>query len=198
MEKTESNSIIYKLDEFIRKFYKNQLIKGTLYAVGLGLAFYLGAAMLEYFANFGTSVRTFLFYAWMLSSAFVITKYIALPLSKLYRLGKIISHEQAAAIIGLHFANVQDKLINYLQLSASKADIVSSDLWQASIDQKIKELKPVPFTSAIDLTENKKHLRFVFIPIAVLIFILFAAPSILTESTKRLVNYNSEYNPPAP
>ncbi|MBC7863416.1 MAG: hypothetical protein IAF38_10605, partial [Bacteroidia bacterium] len=36
------------------------------------------------------------------------------------------------------------------------------------------------------------------IPIAVLIFILFAAPSILTESTKRLVNYNSEYNPPAP
>jgi hypothetical protein len=75
-------------------------------------------------------------------------------------MGKIISHEEAADIVGKHFGNVQDKLLNVLQLQQNKASVHSDALLNASINQRISELKPVPFTSAIDLSENKKHLKY--------------------------------------
>ncbi len=192
------NVIIQKLDEFIRKYYKNQLLRGSIYTVGLGIIFFLSAALIEYFGEFSSAVRMALFYSWVLSTSVIIARYIAIPLSKLYKLGKIISYEQAASIIGTHFHNVQDKLLNYLQLSSQKANIISPDLWQASINQKINELKPVPFTAAINMKDNRRYLKFVYVPLSVLIVLLFAAPSVLTEGTKRLVNYDTYYSKPAP
>jgi hypothetical protein len=47
-QNSESNVIVQKLDEFIRKYYKNQLVRGSIYTVGLGLLFYLSAAIIEY------------------------------------------------------------------------------------------------------------------------------------------------------
>ena len=39
--------LIHKLDEFIRKYYKNKLIKGSIYFVGLFVLFYLLVVVLE-------------------------------------------------------------------------------------------------------------------------------------------------------
>ena len=79
------------------------------------------------------------------------------PLAQYYKLGKVISHEQAATIIGNHFGNIQDKLLNILQLKkqASSQD-GSVDLLLAGIEQKTKEIDLVPFKGAIDLSKNKK------------------------------------------
>src|SRR5688572_11712837 len=54
--------LLQKLDDFIRKYYKNQLIRGVLYAITGVLAFYLAVALLESFAWFGPAVRSVLFY----------------------------------------------------------------------------------------------------------------------------------------
>ena len=113
-------------------------------------------------------------------------------------MGKTLSYEEAAKIVGTHFKSIEDKLLNYLQLSEKRADVVSDDLWEASINQKIKELNPVPFTSAVNFSENKKHLKFLLLPISVILILLFAAPSVLTEGTKRLIHYNQFYEKPAP
>src|SRR5687768_11243269 len=141
------DTLIAKLDEFIRKFYKNQLIRGLIYSTAVVLGFFLAVAVLEYYAHFDTGMRTFLFYSFVLTNLFIITRLIVIPLMKLNKLGNIISHEQASEIIGKHFTQVQDKLLNVLQLKKA-AGTDSSVLVEASIDQKIKELKPVPFSSA--------------------------------------------------
>jgi hypothetical protein len=151
--------LISRLDEFIRKFYKNQMVRGAIYCVALILGSYLLVTLLEYFGRFSIAMRTFLFYAFLLSTGFVLVRYFFIPLFKMFRLGKIISHEEAADIVGKHFGNVQDKLLNVLQLQQNKASVHSDALLNASINQRISELKPVPFTSAIDLSENKKHLK---------------------------------------
>src|SRR5258706_15577954 len=108
--------LIEKLDAFIRKYYKNQLIRGVIYCVALGLAFYFAVTTLEYFGYFSTTLRTILFYSFIAGNIFIIARYVVISLSYLYRYGKIISHEQAAMIIGRHFPEVQDKLLNVLQL----------------------------------------------------------------------------------
>lgn len=124
-----------------------------------------------------------------------------IPLSRLYRYGKVISYEEASAIIGTHFSNVQDKLLNVLQLQQQSQFPEMNPqmaLLQASIDQKILELRPIPFTAAVNISENKKHLKYALIPLLLVIVILFAAPSIIKDGTKRIVNHSEYFEKEAP
>jgi len=193
------NILIEKLDGFIRKFYRNKVLKGLIYSVGLVVGFYLLFVLLEHLGRFGSTIRSLFFWSFTLLSLGIIINYIIIPLVKMYRLGKVISYEQASDIIGTHFGNVKDKLLNTLQLK-KEADLVGGDssLIHASIDQKIKELKPVPFETAINLGENKRYLKYALPPLFLLILILFAAPRLITDSTERLVKYNNEFVEEAP
>lgn len=199
MSSSNYQSLIEKLDGFIRKYYKNHLLRGLIYSIGLVLLFFVAVTALEYYAHFNSIVRTILFYSFVAATGFVVVKYIATPLSKLYMLGKIISHEEAANIIGKHFSNVQDKLLNVLQLqNESTLSSSHSELIEASINQKTKELNPVPFNSAIDLTENKKYLKYALIPTLLIAVILFSAPSIIKDGTKRLVQHSDYFEKESP
>lgn len=191
--------LIGKLDEFIRKYYKNQLIRGSLYTFTALLGAWLVFTGLEYFARFSTTVRTVLFWSFIVAALASTWFFIITPLFRLYKLGKVISHEEAARIIGKHFSNVQDKLINTLQLKA-EADRSghASALLLAGIDQKIEELRPVPFAAAIDLSRNRKYFKYAAVPLTALIIILFAAPSLLFDGSERLMKHNTHFETPAP
>ncbi len=193
--------LITRLDAFVRKYYKNQLVRGAIYAFTLSLAFFLIVTTLEFIGHFDTGLRTVLFYLFVGAILFIISKFVINPLLHLYRFGKIISHEQAADIIGKHFGNVQDKLLNVLQLkkqSEENSDHQHNVLLLAGIDQKINELKPVPFVSAIDLSENKRYLRYAIIPLCAFIIILFTAPSLIKDSSMRLIEHGTYFEKPAP
>jgi hypothetical protein len=190
--------LLRKLDEFTRKFYINQLIRGIIYASALLLAAFLTINVLEYFIYFPSTIRSFLFFGFMGGALFVIFRWILLPLLHYYRLGKIISQEKAALIIGSHFKEVQDRLLNILQLKKQSINAEDSSLIEASIDQKIGELKPVPFTAAINLRMNQKYLRYLILPVLALAFILFSSPDIITEGTLRLIHHNEYFERQAP
>ncbi len=193
--------LISRLDAFVRKYYKNQLVRGAIYAFTFSLAFYLLVTTLEFFGHFSTTFRTILFYLFIGVNLFILGKFIFIPIMHLYRIGKIISHEQAAKIIGKHFSNVQDKLINVLQLKKQadeNEDNQQHNLVLAGIDQKIIDLKPVPFVSAINLNENRRYLRYAIIPLCAFFIILFAAPSLIKDSTKRLIAHGTYFEKPAP
>ncbi len=192
-------TLITKLDEFIRKYYKNQLIRGLLYAVAIVVTGYLAISLLEYFAHFQSAIRTILFWSFIAATGYVIARFIALPLFRVNRIGKVISHEEAASIIGVHFGNVQDKLLNVLQLQKSGSGTgASAALVEASINQKIKELRPVPFTSAIDLKQNRRYVKWALLPLLAIAIIIFTNASLLTESTNRLVNHSDYFEEQAP
>ncbi|MCB0755312.1 MAG: hypothetical protein KDB98_06930, partial [Flavobacteriales bacterium] len=59
----DGNQLLQKLDEFIRKYYLNQLIRGALLTTGLLVASFLAFAILEYYGRFGITSRTIFFYA---------------------------------------------------------------------------------------------------------------------------------------
>ncbi len=190
--------LLYKLDEFIRKYYKNQLIKGLLYSLGLLVACFLFIVVTEYFAEFGTIVRTILFYTFLLLSVFIVVKYITIPILKLNKFGAIISHDDAAKIIGTHFNFINDKLLNTLQLQRSNESAISSDLLEASINQKLEELNPIPFTSAIDLAENKYYLKYAIPPIALLLLLFVINPNIITDGTEHMLYHQRYFEKQAP
>ena len=190
--------LINKLDQFIRKYYINQMIRGVLYSTGLILALFLAMALLEYYNYFDTSIRKAMFYSFLGVSVFALGYWVFTPLLHYFRLGKIISHERAAQIIGGHFTNVKDKLLNILQLKSQSGQASNQELILASIDQKSEEIKLVPFPNAIDLSKNRKYLRYALPPLLLLIVILFINANLITDSTARLINNNKNFERPAP
>ena len=136
------NILLNKIDEFIRKYYKNQIIKGLLIGLSIIGFFYLTIFILEYFNHFSINTRTALFYSSIAFSAVVFVKMILLPLLGLFNIGKIISRKHASKIITSHFPDINDKLLNTIELNEinQSQSIYSNDLVIASIDKRIREL----------------------------------------------------------
>ncbi|MHB1277315.1 MAG: DUF4175 family protein [Bacteroidia bacterium] len=199
MPESNYDILLAKLDAFIRKYYKNQIIKGIFYFFGIALADFLAVSLLEYYGHFNTPIRAGLFFFSLLLILLVFARYIAVPLAGLFRIGKRISHEQASLIIGNHFGEVKDKLLNTLQLKEKALhDTGNKDLIEASINQRSEELKPVPFVNAVDLSSNKKYLKYVMVPILAAVGLFFINARIMREGSLRLVNYDKQFATEAP
>lgn len=193
------NVLIDKINTLIKKYYLNNLLRGFIF-LGAGLfSAYVIITLSEYFGNFNSFFRGILFYGFILLNLSLIGWLIIPPLMALMHLGKTLTHDEAAAIIGKHFTDINDKLLNTLQLKKLAAgDERHRALIEASIDQRIESLRPVRFPSAVNIKDNHKYLKWILAPAAAIIIIGLAAPSILTESTKRIVHHNEYFAPVAP
>ncbi|WP_374552162.1 hypothetical protein [Flavobacterium sp.] len=192
----KSNIIYEKLEAFIKKFYTNELIRGTIFFVGLGLLYFLFTLFLEYFLWLKPTARTILFWSFVSVEIFLLLRFILFPVFKLFKLQKGIDYSQASRIIGNHFSEVGDKLTNFLQLSQ---DNNKSELLLASIEQKANTLQPIPFTNAINFGKNKKYLPLAIIPILFFAYFYISGNSnFITQSLNRVVNYKQQFLPPSP
>ena len=160
-------NVLEKLDAFIRKYYYNKLLKGTLFFIAIAVGLVLLLDMLEHFFRFSKGGRQVLFYSGALGLILVFVNYVLQPVLRLLKLGKQIDYNQASSIIGTHFSAVQDKLLNTLQLHEMLNDQKSSELLLASIEQKSEGLAEVPFSKAIDYRKNRRYLKYVLIPVGV-------------------------------
>lgn len=190
--------LILKIDEFTRKYYLNQFLRGMIWYVGMLTAVFLAFNLLENYFYFGKSVRKVLFYSFIGLSLGTFYYWMVRPLMHYFRLGKLISHEEASRIIGTHFSDVQDKLLNVLQLKSQSVAFTDRSLIEASIAQKARELQPVPFVKAVDLQKNRRYLRYAIWPLLMLFSILLLAPSLIKDPTKRLIQNDQEFTKAAP
>ncbi|WP_298397481.1 DUF4175 family protein [Flavobacterium sp.] len=190
------NIIFGKLEQFIKKFYTNELLRGTIFFVGIGLLYFLFTLFVEYFLWLKPTARTVLFWTFIAVELFLLLRFILFPIFKLFKLQKGINYDDASKIIGNHFSEVGDKLTNFLQLSD---DTNKSELLVASIEQKANTLQPIPFGNAINFGTNKKYLPLAIIPILFFLFFMISGQSdIISQSFNRVVNYKQQFLPPAP
>jgi len=192
------NLLLQKIDAFTRKYYFNNLIRGLLYSIGIVILAFILIAVLEYFFYFSSPVRKLLFYGFLALSVVVFVVGVIYPILQILRLGKIISHKKAASIIGTHFTDVKDRLLNVLQLKDQSQDAYSKSLIEASIDQKAATLTPVPFVKAVNLKRNTKYLKYALIPILLLGLLSFVIPDLISDSTDRLIRNDEDFSKPAP
>ena len=193
----ETSALIYKkLEGFIKKFYTNELLKGIIFFVGLGLIYLLFTLFIEYFLWLKPTGRTFLFWIFIAVEAFLLSRYILYPISKLLKIQKGIDFNEASKIIGSHFYEINDKLTNFLQLADNTNQ---SELLLASIEQKANSLNPIPFGNAINFKKNKKFLPLAILPLLIFSFFFISGnTTILSQSLNRVVHFNQQYLPPAP
>ncbi|MDG5491074.1 DUF4175 family protein [Psychroserpens sp. SPM9] len=185
-----------KLEQFIKRYYTNELLKGVILFFAIGLLYLIATLLIEYFLWLNPTARTILFWVFIGVELALFAKFIAFPLAKLFKLQKGINYEDASQIIGNHFPEVNDKLLNVLQLNQTREQ---SELLEASIEQKSAELSPIPFKLAINFKKNAKYLKYAAIPVAILLLSFITGKiNWFSDSYERVVNYKTAYEPPAP
>jgi len=185
-----------KLEQFIKRYYTNELLKGAILFFTIGLLYLLLTLIIEYVLWLNPLFRTLLFWIFIAVEIGLFVKFIALPLAKLFKLQHRIDYKDASKIIGEHFPEVNDKLLNVLQLKENNEE---SELLLASIEQKSLELSPVPFKLAVNFKQSLKYLKYAAIPVVVLLLTFFTGHfNLFSDSYERVVNYKTAYLPPAP
>ncbi len=186
--------LVKQIDAFIRKYYKNLMLKGVLLFASIFLLTFLVITSLEFIGRFNSLIRAFLLFSFIGLNAYVLIKYFILPTMKLFSFGKRINRFQAAQIIGEFFPNVDDRLLNTLQLQdVTKKQPQNIELIQASIEQNAKKLNTLKFSDAIDFSKNKRFLKYFFPVLFTFILVGALFPHLFTEGSERIMNYNEVF-----
>jgi hypothetical protein len=189
--------LIQQIDSFIRKYYKNEIIKGLILFVGVLLGSFLLVTVLEYIGHFNSYVRAVMFFGFIALNLYIFGRYLLSSLLKLSSFGKRIDRSQAAGIIGSFFPQISDRLLNTLQLSETGQE-GNYELIRASVVQRSSALGVFNFGEAIDLSRNKEYAKWLVPLFFVLLCLAIVAPKMLTQGTERVVNYSKEFVPEAP
>ncbi len=188
------NSILQeKLRAYKRKYYLNQVIRGSIFFLAIFLSMYLISTSVDFGFKPGTTGRGIIFFSFLGILLITLYRFILSPLIKIYNTNQQISDEEAAKQIGNLFPDLRDKLLNTIQLS--KISSKENSLVSASIDKRIEEISVFQFTSGIKYNTNKRYVKYAAYPAAVLLVLLLFVPQFLTESTERIIKYNKEFSP---
>lgn len=192
----KDNILKSNLNTYKRKYYQNQLLRGSLLLLIGSLTAYLVVNSLAFFSDFNSTVRAVLFFSFIIFCLIVGYKWVVDPLSKLLSVKNQLSDEEAAIQIGRYFPEIEDKLLNTLQLQ--KSGVADSELVIASIRQKTAKIGLIPFNQAINIGENTKYIKYLVAPVLVILLLWILAPSFLSDSTAKIINFNKKYIPVAP
>ncbi len=183
------------LNQYKKKYYLNLILKGSISAFTIFLSSFYFINILEFLGNFGSIPRAILFYIFILIVFTSFYFWIFTPLFKFFNKNKQLTDSEAAVQIGKYFPQIKDKLLNALQLEQNKGN---TDLIQASLAQRKNAIQNYEFSKAVDLSNNRKYLKFLALPIIVILFTLIFEPKFFLESTPRIINYNQKFELKAP
>ncbi|TAE24338.1 MAG: ATPase [Cytophagales bacterium] len=190
------DTLLQRIEEYKKRYFLNQLVKGSLFFVALSGSLYLLLNTAEFVGRFGSSGRAIMFFGFLLTVAITLYLFIIKPLYGLYTLKKALPDDEAARQIGQFFPEVGDKLLNTLQLQ--RLSSAQSDLMQASLQQRSQQLLITRFANAIQINRNRRFLKFALPPLLLIAGILLVNPTFFSASSKRIVNYNREFAEEAP
>ena len=197
MSNNRHNLLFDKLNRFISKYYKDKILKGVIYLFATLMFFLFLFSIIEFFSRLSSSGRQLLFWFYLLLNLIVLVKYIVYPFFQLLRIGKTIDYKDAAVIIGNHFPEIDDKILNILQLN--ELSDPENELIDASITKKTNDIQSFSFRKTINFRQNKKHLKWLFIPSFIIITLVITGNKhMITESSARIIDHNTEYVIEAP
>ncbi|WP_254168331.1 DUF4175 family protein [Chryseosolibacter histidini] len=183
-----------KIRSFQRKYYLNIFIRGVILTLAVLVGYFVLASLLEHALWLGQWSRLLIFITFFGVAGFCAFRFLNQPF-RWWLAKRGLNDEEAARIIGAAMPSVKDRLVNLIQLESAGKD---SGLAYASIRQKSEEFQPLAFDTVVDLRQNRKYLKYLAIPVGIVLIILLINQNILFQSTNRIVHFNREYSPEAP
>lgn len=185
-----------KLKAYKKKYYVRQTFIGALSWLILSLTLFLFLGYLEYELWMSSQVRSILFFA---SITILLVSFFFLflqPLLKVIKINKGITDETAASDIAAFFPEIEDRLLNVIQLGGLSSS--DNNLVTAAIEEKSKEFRSITFSNAVDFSIAKKYLLILGSIVICFFLLSFINPGIVSDSPKRIANFNQEFERESP
>jgi predicted nucleic acid-binding Zn-ribbon protein len=189
-------TILQKIRSFRRKYYLNLAIRGVILFLAALLGYYLLANFLEFSLRLPSIARGILLLLFLGLTGFCFHRWVLFPIWYLMDQKKGLPEEEVARRIGENFPEVKDKLLNILQLYKYMEG--GNPLAAAGIHHKSNTVSVYDFESAIDLRENWRFLRFLAIPLLLIVLVFTWNPAVFRDGTQRIVRFDKEFVPEAP
>ncbi|MEQ8575672.1 MAG: hypothetical protein RIB63_16510, partial [Fulvivirga sp.] len=120
---SDKEKILFKqLSAYKRKYFLNLLLKGLIISTAILLGLFLIFNYLEYTFQFGINIRSFLFFSFVITSLYLLGRFVIIPGYKIANIDKAMNNEIAARQIGNYFPEIKDKLLNIIQLRSKSGD----------------------------------------------------------------------------
>ncbi len=188
-----------RLRDFKRRYYLREALKGAILSAIITIIWGLLTAAVAYYYPLSSMVRSFLFYGSLLGLSVMWSVWVLWPLFKALTLKAALSDEAAAAVIGRHFPEIEDRLLNILQMEKTGAAAPDDRrLIEAAIAQKASTLRAVPFELAVRFRNALRLLKYLAPAAGLLALIAWLAPAVLSEGTQRLIQHQRPIDAFAP
>lgn len=187
-----------KLNAYIQKFYFYQLVRGLLLFVLLFLLYYSFITLLEYLNYFDPRIKAVILIVTLFFTLVIFVYFVIIPVIKLLGIGKRLNYYDVSSRLSKSFPEIKDKLINIIELENFSNIAYSNDLKNASIDQKIEELRIYKFSDSIRFSDLKKILIVFFVVLFGVLLTFVIYPDYYSESSVRLIHFQQKFEKPAP
>lgn len=189
--------ILQKIDRYKSRLYRRRLLIGILSFFIFNTCLFLALSFLELKLWFSSSIRGLLLVILVISVLVTFWHFILDPLLKILKIRKGKKDEEAAREISVHFPEIQDKLINFLQLK-SQSDSSDQQLITAALDKKASDFERFSFASAVNFSLVKRYAIGFLVVCLSFALLSFVSPELIKESPKRIVNYQETFLKEAP
>ncbi len=186
-----------KLDVFARRYYFNNLLQNSAIFLVSTIALLLIISILEYFAKNDSTVRAFVFYAFLFSAIAGLIYLVIIPALKAFGMIKRMTNEDLSRQVGKRLKEVDDKLLNILLLDRMNVSD-NTEIINAAINQKSNEIKGIPFHRSATLKKGVRFVRNAGIFLSIIMLMGMTFPDLFNYGTKRVVFYNSDIEQPPP
>lgn len=190
--------ILNKLERFLKKEYLHLFLTGIQLVMLAAAANFIFYSFIEMIAHFNSTVRTILFFLFILLVIILFLYIILIPVLRYLGLFRKENYLNTAKRVGGFFPEIKDDLLNAMQIVSVKKSTVlySPNLVNAAFNKIYNKTKDLRFDSAINFNRAKKILPvFLIVVFVSALMLLFIPP--LKAASYRLVNFNEEFIPPA-
>ncbi|MCH8171191.1 MAG: hypothetical protein IIB07_08715 [Bacteroidetes bacterium] len=200
MEKQENKylkEVLSKINSYSKRKYLLKIIDGLLKTVIVSVSIFIFLVILESLFHFSSTVRTILFFFFILFTFLLFLKLILPFILKYFNIIYKTDTFALANEIGNYFIKIKDELLNSLQLlnSDNKNTAYSEALINSAFHQVYNKVKKINFKDALSF-KNIKKLNLFSTTVLILSVSVFAFSSAISDASNRLVNYNKSFIPP--
>ncbi|MFO7447128.1 MAG: DUF4175 family protein [Ignavibacteriaceae bacterium] len=198
---TDSNyykEITGKLDNLTKREFIFYASMGLQIAAIISISIFTSFALLEMAGHFSPSVRTVLFFLFILFSTGALSFFFLRPVFKYFKLFTRADHYKIAEKVGRNFPSIKDDLLNAMQLVSIDGNKkrYSPDLINAAFRQVYNKTKTIQFESVVSFKKSKELLQYTIGVILFCSVLLIFVPG-LNAASNRLLNFDDEFIPPA-
>ncbi len=195
-DSTYYNAIEKKLEQFAKKnLFITALTKLQIVATGIIILLFI-LINAELVFRFSSTVRTTLFFIFVITSVVGFFVLVVLPALKEYFSYRENEHSKAAQSIGRFFPSIKDELLNSLQLFRDKENFLfSQELAIAAFSSIYKKVEPVNFSSALTFEQPKRQMKYFFTSLLIFIVSLISFQN-FQQAAQQFFDYRTEFLPP--